>query len=128
MNEIFRLRPKPMLSVLSAAYTTAAAYTAAAAQQRTPPQSRTITDAIHHSIELHPLVALVVDSTEFQRLRGIHQLGSCHYVFPSAVHDRFQHSLGVSHLSREWAEHFQRLQQIRSKHVFDIQIYLQKYW
>jgi HD superfamily phosphohydrolase len=99
-----------MLTVLGASYTTAAAYTAAAIIQRTPPQSRTITDAIHHSIELHPLVALVVDSSEFQRLRGIHQLGSCRYVFPSAVHDRFQHSLGVSHLSREWAEHFQRLQ------------------
>ena len=26
------------------------------------------------------------------------------------MHDRFQHSLGVYHLSREWAEHFQRLQ------------------
>mmetsp|Transcript_28893 Transcript_28893/g.74227 ORF Transcript_28893/g.74227 Transcript_28893/m.74227 type:complete len:581 (+) Transcript_28893:554-2296(+) len=72
--------------------------------------SRTITDPIHHSIELHPLVSRIVDTPEFQRLRSIGQLGSCRWVFPAAVHDRFQHSLGVAHLSRRWCEHFQKVQ------------------
>ena len=76
----------------------------------TLPASRTITDAIHHNIELHPLAVLVVDTPEFQRLRQVSQVGSCRWVFPSAVHDRFQHSLGVAHLARQWAQHIQSVQ------------------
>ena len=71
---------------------------------------RTITDPIHHTIELHPLAVCFADTPEFQRLRGVRQLGSCSLIFPAAVHDRFQHSLGVAHLARQWAEHFQRVQ------------------
>ena len=74
------------------------------------PTGRTITDPIHQAISLHPLSVLCVDTPEFQRLRSISQLGSCKWVFPSAVHDRFQHSLGVAHLARTWTEHFQRTQ------------------
>ncbi len=31
------------------------------------------------------------------RLRGLHQLGLCHFLYPSASHTRFEHSLGVGH-------------------------------
>ena len=74
------------------------------------PESRSFTDAIHRTIELDPLSVQVIDTPEFQRLRGIAQLGHCSWVFPSATHDRFQHSLGVAHLAGAWAEHFQRTQ------------------
>eukprot|EP00921_Rhytidocystis_pertsovi_P009835 GHVQ01015790.1.p1 GENE.GHVQ01015790.1~~GHVQ01015790.1.p1 ORF type:complete len:867 (-),score=123.80 GHVQ01015790.1:1133-3733(-) len=40
----------------------------------------------------------VIDSAPFQRLRDLHQLGACRFVFPSATHTRFDHSLGVAHL------------------------------
>ncbi len=43
---------------------------------------------IHQIIE-HPL---------FQRLRRIKQLGLTHYVYPGALHNRFQHALGAVHL------------------------------
>lgn len=35
---------------------------------------------------------------EWLRLRGLHQLGLAHLVFPGATHNRFQHHLGVHHL------------------------------
>ena len=37
----------------------------------------------------------VVDHPAFQRLRRVRQLGPTHFVYPGAVHTRFEHSLGV---------------------------------
>lgn len=39
----------------------------------------------------------LVDNKHFQRLRYIKQL-TCQYVYPSANHTRFEHSLGVYYL------------------------------
>ena len=38
------------------------------------------------------------------------QTGNCHLVYPSATHDRFQHSVGVAHLARVFAEDLRRRQ------------------
>jgi uncharacterized protein len=46
----------------------------------------------------------LIDSPWLQRLRRIRQLQSAWWVFPSATHDRFQHSLGTMHLAGEWAK------------------------
>ena len=69
-----------------------------------------VTDVIHRSIDLHPLAVSIIDTPEFQRLRRVSQLGPCRWVFPGAVHDRFQHALGVAHLARSWTEHFRACQ------------------
>jgi uncharacterized protein len=42
----------------------------------------------------------LVDTRELQRLRRIKQLGLSEFVFPSATHTRFVHSLGVFHNAR----------------------------
>lgn len=47
----------------------------------------------------------------FQRLRNIRQLGLTSYVYPGAVHTRFQHSLGAMYLTH------QAIQTLRSKDV-----------
>jgi len=47
----------------------------------------------------------VIDTPWLQRLRRIYQLQSARWVFPSAEHSRFQHSLGTMHLAGEFARH-----------------------
>ncbi|ANS04312.1 HD superfamily phosphohydrolase [uncultured Mediterranean phage] len=63
-------------------------------------QRKQIFDPIHGFINLTPLMIKIIDTPEFQRLRDLHQLGTCSYVFPSANHSRAEHSLGVSHLAK----------------------------
>jgi len=55
-------------------------------------------DPVHGDIELSRDELRLVDTAEFQRLRGIKQLGSAHLVYPGAVHTRFEHSIGTLHL------------------------------
>jgi uncharacterized protein len=38
---------------------------------------------------------VLIDSPIIQRLRGIHQVGLVHKIYPSAHHTRFEHALGV---------------------------------
>jgi len=47
----------------------------------------------------------LIDTIWLQRLRRIYQLQSARWVFPSAEHSRFQHSLGTMHVAGEFAQH-----------------------
>ncbi len=47
----------------------------------------------------------LIDSSWVQRLRSIYQLQSARWVYPSAEHSRFQHSLGVMHVAGRFARH-----------------------
>eukprot|EP00038_Savillea_parva_P018122 m.22467 g.22467 ORF g.22467 m.22467 type:complete len:611 (+) comp3989_c0_seq1:145-1977(+) len=72
--------------------------------------ARLFNDAIHGHIELDPLCVAVVDTPQFQRLRGLKQLGMGSLVFPSANHCRFEHSIGTCHLAGQMVERLQTLQ------------------
>jgi uncharacterized protein len=67
-----------------------------------------IRDAVHGDIEMGPLEVELMDTPEFQRLRGIKQLGTAYLVFPSAVHSRFEHSLGTSWMAHRIIESIRR--------------------
>ena len=60
---------------------------------------KTIFCPIHKDMKFEKEVLEFIDTPEFQRLRNIKQLGVCYYVFPGASHNRYEHSLGVAHLS-----------------------------
>ncbi len=47
----------------------------------------------------------LIDTVWLQRLRRIYQLQSARWVFPSAEHSRFQHSLGTMYVAGEFAQH-----------------------
>ena len=60
---------------------------------------KVIRDPLWNTIRLDPIAAQIVDTVEFQRLRYIRQLGFTHLVYPGATHTRFDHALGVYHLT-----------------------------
>ena len=62
-------------------------------------------DSVHNIIRVDTgdavggLIAGLVDTFEFQRLRRIRQLGLAHFAYQAAEHSRFTHSLGAYHLA-----------------------------
>ncbi|MGQ4892444.1 MAG: HD domain-containing protein [Candidatus Njordarchaeia archaeon] len=64
---------------------------------------KTIKDPIHGYITVGKHEMQILDHPLFQRLRRIKQLQTAYLVYPGAEHSRFQHSLGVMHLSGKFA-------------------------
>lgn len=62
-----------------------------------------VNDNVWGTIVLTEMMQRFIDTYEFQRLRNIKQLGTAQFVYPGASNTRFEHSLGVSHLSRTFA-------------------------
>ncbi len=65
---------------------------------------KTVHDPLHGSIHIDGIFLKLADRHEMQRLRYVKQLGLGNLVFPGANHTRFEHSLGVYHLSARMAE------------------------
>lgn len=58
-----------------------------------------INDPVYGFIRVSdPLIYDIIHHSYFQRLRHIKQLGLTYLVYPGAVHSRFQHALGATHL------------------------------
>ena len=63
---------------------------------------KAIRDPIWGYIHIPDELTGLVDAEEFQRLREISQLGHVYLVYPGARHSRFEHSLGVFHLTGQF--------------------------
>jgi HD superfamily phosphohydrolase len=64
-----------------------------------PTHGKLIRDPLWNTIRLDATAVRIIDTAEFQRLRYIRQLGLAHLVYPGATHTRFDHALGVYHLT-----------------------------
>ena len=65
-------------------------------------EGKVIRDPVWGYIHFPAPVLALVDTRAFQRLRNISQLGYVHLVYPGARHSRFEHSLGVYHLAKQF--------------------------
>ena len=79
-----------------------------------------IHDPVHGQIYLEPLLIQIIDTPQFQRLRDLKQLGCAYLVFPGASHNRFEHSIGVSHLAQQMLQHLQSTQPELAINAHDI--------
>ncbi|MFC7233827.1 HD domain-containing protein [Halosegnis marinus] len=64
-----------------------------------------IKDSVHDHITVEGVAEELLDTPAVQRLRRIKQLGTAEFVYPSANHTRFEHSLGVFHLASRALSH-----------------------
>lgn len=73
------------------------------------PIEKVFRDPVHSYIHVqHQVILDLIDSSEFQRLRRIKQLGTSSLTFHGAEHSRFSHSLGVYEITRRICDIFQR--------------------
>ena len=85
---------------------------------------RTYYDPLHQSISLNSsipeeqMVMELIDSSPFQRLRRIKQLGPAHLTFHGAESSRFTHSLGVFHIARRAINHLSQINSKLKEHKF----------
>jgi HD superfamily phosphohydrolase len=81
-----------------------------------------IKDCIYRFISVPDICEKFINTFLFQRLRQIKQLGLAYYVYPSAVHTRFEHSLGVMHLAGRVVDTLRKYSPItdREKHLVQI--------
>ncbi|XP_069189052.1 deoxynucleoside triphosphate triphosphohydrolase SAMHD1 isoform X3 [Procambarus clarkii] len=88
-------------------------------------EGKVFNDAVHGAITLPPLCVRIIDTPQFQRLRFLKQLGSCFFVYPSAAHNRFEHSLGVCHLAGQLVRAIQSRQpelKITNEDVLSVEV------
>lgn len=75
-----------------------------------------IRDAVHGDIHLTRDEGRILDTREMQRLRGVRQLGLAHLVYPSALHSRFEHSIGTLHMAQAMIDAINRNAAIDADH------------
>ena len=78
-----------------------------------------IHDSIHGYIPISNILCHIIDSKQFQRLRKLKQLGACCYIYPNAVHTRFEHSIGTCHIANKILESI-----VRTTNINDMDNYL----
>jgi HD superfamily phosphohydrolase len=93
---------RPRAAATAAAFPFAGTRSAATLRGRTRGGALTVLrEPVHGDFELSAEETRLIDTPEFQRLRGVKQLGFAYLVFPGAVHTRFEHSIGTLHMAEQ---------------------------
>lgn len=72
-------------------------------------EEKVFKDPVHNYIHVQDeIIWSLINTTEFQRLRRIRQLGTSYLTFHGAEHSRFSHSLGVYEITRRIISQFER--------------------
>lgn len=80
-------------------------------------ETKVLRDPIHEYIRISDEVIWnLIDTTEFQRLRRIHQLGGTYQVYHTAEHSRFSHSLGVYEITNRMINEVSGLKEVLSEY------------
>ncbi|WP_382161554.1 hypothetical protein [Hydrogenophaga sp. ANAO-22] len=69
-------------------------------------RGKDVNDALWGTVSFTRMEVALLDSPLFQRLRYIRQRGAAHWVYPGAVHTRFEHLLGAMDLVQSMAAAF----------------------
>lgn len=99
--------PSPSLQLLREVAETIAArylsqYTAALSEMKADRlKGKEINDALWGTVSLSKVEVAVLDSPLLQRLRFQRMMGAAHWVYPGAVHTRFEHAIGALHQTQQ---------------------------
>ncbi len=64
-------------------------------------------DKIHGQIEItEPIILELINTPQMQRLKKVHQNGIYHFFYPEVNTTRFEHSIGVYHLAKQFGASF----------------------
>lgn len=64
-------------------------------------RGKEINDALWGTVSLSQVEVAVLDSPLMQRLRFQRMMGAAHWVYPGAVHTRFEHAIGALHQTQQ---------------------------
>ncbi|KAI6219775.1 HD domain-containing protein [Aphelenchoides fujianensis] len=73
-----------------------------------------VNDLVYGQITVYYPLDTLMDTPQFQRLQELKQTGCAYLVFPCAKHTRFEHSLGVYHLSHKWIKGLKKNENLQS--------------
>lgn len=83
-------------------------------------KSKEIHIPIHGTVSMVWLMAkYFIDNKYFQRLHKLKQLGTCDFIYPSAKHTRFEHSLGTYYLAVSRQNYYKNKTYIKYNKCFD---------
>jgi uncharacterized protein len=81
-----------------------------------------IIDPIHDFVRAYGVEIKIIDNPIFQRLRRIRQLSGAHLAYPGAQHTRFEHSLGVMHITGQAAHALMEKELLKSDDIENLRL------
>lgn len=79
-------------------------------------------DAVYGTYNLPKICGDIINSLEFQRLRDVSVMGPVSWVFPSATHSMYEHSIGAAVLAHRWSSRLSAKFEVSQTDVLNITV------